>query len=268
MEKSRYALITGATSGIGKAFAKELAARKVNLIITGRRQEILEKVASEIRETSGVTVEVIIAELTREEDLNLLLSRIEEVKSLEFLINNAGFGTGNFFHRETIESQLDMLKVHSEVSIRLAHSAIPGMIDNRCGNIINLASIAARTIIPSSVIYSATKSFLVTFSEALHLELARHNIRIQALCPGFTRTDFHMKMELPKNILKNKGLSRWMTPEEVVKISLKTLKKKNRVVCVPGAMNRFVFWLTDFLPRRLKYSILGSSDNLYEFFSR
>ncbi|HOO70717.1 MAG TPA: SDR family oxidoreductase [Spirochaetota bacterium] len=267
MNHKPYAFITGATSGIGAEFARQLAARGMNLVLTGRRKDVIKNIAAEVKQKTGSDVEVIIAELSDPADLNRVISKIKKTQRLEYLVNNAGFGTNGFFHEESIVTQEIMLRVHADTTMKLTHAAIPGMIRNGHGAIINVASLSARVIMPSTVMYSATKAFLLAFSETLHLELARHNIKVQALCPGFTRSDFHHKMGLEQSILNNRGLTQWMAPDAVVRASLNALNKKNRVICVPGKGNAFLFNLVNFLPRSLFYKIAGASDSLQEYFA-
>ena len=244
----KTACITGASSGIGAAFAKRFAKEGYDLIITGRREEKLESL-SNILSKNKINVEVIISELSNDEDLDLLSEKIKKIKNLEILVNNAGFAKKNLFHEEDFSIHEMMLKVHNLALIKLCHAALPNMVSKGKGTIINVSSLGAFIPFPTNAIYSASKSFVKSFTESIHLELQGTGVKAQALCPGMTRTDFHEKMGFDKNIVyKDKGLMKAMAPDEVVDISLQYLEK-DRVLCVPGGNNRFHTFLFKILPQ-------------------
>lgn len=249
----RIACITGATSGIGAAFARRFASDGYNLIITGRRRERIQSLASEISSKYRVNVDVEIAELSDAATLEALANRVRGMKNLEILVNNAGFSIKEFFQSENFSSHEKMLKVHCLATMKLIHAALPNMVANSRGAIINVSSLSAFSPFPTNAAYSATKRFVLMFSESLHLELKGKGVRVQALCPGMTRTEFHERMGYDREkVYKRKGLMRAMSPEEVVDISLKCLKK-DRVVCIPGFHNKFTSILLKILPRSLIY---------------
>lgn len=253
--EKQIALITGATSGIGEAFGRRFGAEGYDLIITGRRQEKINRLANKLARTYNAKVEVVIAELSDPSDVDALAQRITNTKDLDILVNNAGFGTTKYFHNEDLKGQQNMVQVHVLAPMKLAHSAIPSMIARGKGVIINVASLNAFDPLPTAATYGGTKAFLSTFSEAIHMELAGTGLKVQALCPGFTRTDFHERIGIDKSKQKNVGIIRWMSPEKVVDISLKCLKK-NQVICIPGLWNRILlFSLPRLLPRSLYYKI-------------
>lgn len=248
------ALITGATSGIGAAFARRLAKDGCDLIITGRREEKIRDLAREIASSHSVSVEVVIAELSNPADLEKLAARIRGEANLEILVNNAGFGSRKEFFREPLEGQADMLAVHCLATLVLSHAALPAMISRGRGAIINVSSVSGYLVFPRSTVYAATKSFLVSFSEGLSMELAKKGVRVQALCPGFTRTDFHDRLGWDEKKKRNRWIVRWKSAEEVVDRSLRCLAK-NRVVCIPGIWNKLAVRLSGWLPRRLYYRL-------------
>ncbi|MHA1798001.1 MAG: SDR family NAD(P)-dependent oxidoreductase [Candidatus Helarchaeota archaeon] len=231
------ALITGASAGIGTEFARQLAALGFNLVLVARRKNRLEELATELQQKESIKVRVLTADLSIIEDIERVATEIKKMDNLDVLINNAGFGTRGFFHEVDFKSQLDMMTVHNTTPVYLCRAAIPNMIKRGRGVIINLSSLATFMSFPQSVMYNATKSFLNGFSECLALDLDEMGIRVQALCPGMTHTEFHSvgqyegydKSEIP-NFL-------WMTAEETVKQSLKALKK-NKVIFIPGRKNR------------------------------
>lgn len=231
------ALVTGASSGIGAAFARKLAALGYDLVLVARRADRLEALAAELRTGCGVQVAVALADLTRDEDVAHIEAVIRAIPSLDLLVNNAGVGAEGQFHLAAIGPQLDMIRLHVLASVRLARAALDGMVARRQGGIVNVASVAGFMALPSSVNYCATKGYLITFSRALALELAGTGVRVQALCPGFTHTEFH-------DDLKHFDKSRspgflWMPADAVVTSSLAGLAR-SQVVCIPGLGNRML----------------------------
>jgi len=239
--KPRTALITGASSGIGEAFARQLALEGYALILVARRQDRLTKLADELHQLYGVQIQVLAADLAQATEIEKVAQKIKQTENLSILINNAGFGFMGEFAETDLAKHLAMISVHITASVSLCHAALPGMLARKEGFLINVSSIAA--FFPSHPTYSATKMFLNSFSEALQTELTDSNIRVQALCPGFTRTEFH---DGPDFKAWNRSLipsKMWMTPAEVVSESLKALET-SQVICIPGAKNRQFVALT------------------------
>lgn len=258
---NKTALITGATSGIGAVFAEKFAARGYDLIITGRRKEKIQSIAEELKKKYSIDVTVISAELSDDKDIESVVSIIKNTENLEVLVNNAGFGKKNNFLEEDITTHENMLTVHCLATMKLTYAALPAMIQNGTGNIINVSSLAALFPLPKNPVYSATKSFINIFSESLHIQLKGTGVRIQALCPGMTRTDFHTRLGMDESeVYKDKGLGKAMTPEEVVDISLNCLEK-NKVICVPGSNNKFLSILPRILTKSQIYKILQKRDS-------
>lgn len=254
----KTACITGATSGIGAAFAKRFAVQGYDLIITGRRKEKIESLSNTLSKEYKIDVEVIIAELSNEKEIDLLAKKIKKTQSLEILVNNAGFAKENFFHKEDFSTSEVMLKVHNLAAIKLCHAVLSNMVSNKKGIIINVASLGAFFPLPINAVYAASKSFMKIFTESIHLELQGTGVKVQALCPGMTRTDFHEKMGFKKNTYyKDKGLLKAMTPEEVVAISLQYLKK-DKVLCIPGRYRQLLSFLLRFLPSKVIYKMVSS----------
>jgi short-subunit dehydrogenase len=249
----KNALITGATSGIGAAFAKKLGEDGYNLYITGRRKEIIEKLAQEIREKHHVAVEVIIADFTLSCEVDSFLEKIKYV-NFDFLVNNVGFGHEKRFLDDTYENQHRMLEAHIESLCKVTHLVAGKMRNLKKGRIINVSSLAAFSPASFNHLYSSTKSFIITFSEALHIELLPLGIHVQALCPGFTKSDFHRSMEIREKTFKNRGLVRWMRSERVAELSLKALEK-NGGLYIPGWSNKALYIIIKLLPRKWYYPI-------------
>lgn len=255
-DNEKTALITGATSGIGKEFARRFAGFGYNLIITGRRENKINVVADEIRKEFNISVEVIIVELSAASELEKLI-KIVENRNIDILVNNAGFGLNAFYYEANLDSFLKMETVHVKVPMEITYAVLKGMIRRDNGTIINVSSDGAFLLAPKNTVYSSTKAFLKTFTEGLNLEMKTKgkNIKLQALCPGLTRTDFHEKMGMDKSRQIDKGMIKWNTPKFIVDCSLKALKK-DRVVCIPGAKTRFLIGVLNLLPRKSYYNFM------------
>jgi short-subunit dehydrogenase len=251
----KKALITGATSGIGAAYAHGLAEQGYDLIITGRRRNIIESVACEIEKKFGVKVNVAIAELSDARDVDLLVEQIKKVCPVDVLVNNAGFTAKGYYHQEDIVEQEKMVLVQVIAMMKLTHAVLPGMIERKEGTIINLASLQAVTPMSLSTTYSSAKAFMKNFSMCLHCELRAHGIKVQCVLPGFTRTDLGRDIGVNMNVMKDKPARKWARPDEVVNTSLRELKKKNNVICIPGVGNKIAYMAAKIMPERLWYMI-------------
>lgn len=229
----RFAVITGASSGIGEEFSYQLAEKGYNLILIARRTELMEKISSKIKTNHKIEIEIITADLSKISDIDFIVSEITKFKNIHYLINNAGFGNFGLFEDVDWIKHQNMIIVHAIASTRLIHALLPQMKKNNDGVIINLASIGA--FVPGGV-YAASKGYLVNLSKGLKKSLKGYNIIVQALCPGCTYSGFHKTDEyrlsgidlytvIPKIA--------WMSSKQVVEISLKAVKKK-KVVVVTG----------------------------------
>lgn len=227
------ALITGASSGIGEAFARRLAADGFDLTLVARREDRLRALAVELSAAYGVSVDVLKADLARDEDIARVSKVIEGADDLSLLVNNAGFGTRGNFSEVPLSRHLDMIRVHDIASVALTWAALPGMIARGGGGIVNVSSVAAFFPSGGGVTYTATKAYLNNFSEALAAELHGTGVKVQALCPGFTYSEFH---ETPEYEGFDRGKipdALWMPAEVVVAESLAALNG-DRVIIVPG----------------------------------
>ncbi|SHI94832.1 hypothetical protein SAMN02745163_01083 [Clostridium cavendishii DSM 21758] len=253
--KEKLALITGATSGIGKSFAKKFASLGYNLIIIGRREPLIKKVAKELEYTYSVKVCTIISNLSNTNEIDALVEKIKH-NNIDVLINNAGFGTYDFFYNESLEKLLNMINLHVVCTTKLTYAILPGMLERNEGIIINVSSESAYLISPKSSVYSGTKAFVKLFTESLSLDLKNYNIKVQTLCPSFTKTDFHEKLGISKSEQINKGLIRWEEPEAVVEKSMKYLDK-NRTVCLCGGIiSKLLIELEHILPQKTYYNFV------------
>jgi hypothetical protein len=233
------ALITGASSGIGATFARRLAADGYGLILVARREERLAALAGDLGGRYGVVVQRLATDLAEPAGLEEVEKCVASCEPVDLLVNCAGFGARGDFVRVDFCRQLAMIQLHVLASVRLARAVLPGMLERDRGGIINVASLTAFIPLPGDATYSATKAYLVSFSQALHEELRGTGVRVQALCPGFTRTEFHSVEQLPESDLARIPATLWSSADEVVAASLRALPR-GPVVCVPGWKNRLI----------------------------
>ncbi len=245
------ACVTGASSGIGRSFAEQLAARGHDLIVTGRRLEKLEELERDLAERYGVTTEIRLLELSDRNALEVFATELANRDDLVYLVNNAGYGRGESFTEDGFSEHERMLAVHVTAPMRLAHAVAPVMKNAGAGAIINVSSLASLLASRSSLMYCATKACLNSFSESLALELEPHGVRVQLLLPGFTHTEFHRDSDLYPGKKRNRFLLRWMPAPQVVRLSLRDLDR-GRTICVPGTANKLLQLLTRLVPRRLR----------------
>lgn len=238
--KGRLALITGASSGLGEIFARRLAQAGMNVILVARREGLLRGLAGEFRDKFGVDADVCVADLVSEGDVARVVELIKERKP-SMLVNNAGFGLSTPFVESDIDSQIAMVRLHCETPVRLMHAALPSMIEERDGDIINVSSVAGFLSSPGSGSYCASKAYLTTLSKSLHLDVEPKGVRVQALCPGFTHTNFHGTASMVNFDKEDVPDRMWMDAEDVVETSLKALDR-NKSVVIPGFIYRFVVW--------------------------
>jgi short-subunit dehydrogenase len=246
-EARALAVVTGASSGIGRAFAREFARRGLDLLLTARRKDRLDALAGELGAGFGVKADVMQADLADAGQLKKVEDRIRASAQIEFLVNNAGFMTPETFTDMAIEEWDTMVRLHVLATVRLTHAALSGMIPRRRGNIINVASVAAFLPMTHNVTYCGTKAFLRVFTEALQMELHGTGVRVQVLCPGWTRTEM---LEKPRVDTSHITEAWWGSPDRVVGYSLDRLRR-GRLVCIPGWRNRALVRMCGSLPRPL-----------------
>jgi short-subunit dehydrogenase len=236
----RIAVITGAAGGLGSSFADQLAQQGYQLLLVDRRQSQLEQLCDAIGSRRGVRAEPCSVDLSNHEEVEQLGHRLQQMTDVELLVNNAGFGTVGYFVDTDATYLKDMALVHVVAPTILSRSVLPGMIERNRGAIINVASVAAWLQTTGNVQYGATKSYLAMFSIALREELRGTNVRVQALCPGFVRTEFHDAESMKGFHLRSSPQAHlWMSPEEVVSCSLRRLTG-NQVLVVPGLRYRIL----------------------------
>ena len=244
----KTALITGASSGIGEAFAKELASDKTNLILVARSADKLEQIASRLREQYSVEVDVIPCDLIAPQATHNLFEQISQKDSqIDLLINNAGFGDYGEFCTRNLSKQVEMIQLNITALVELTYLFLPGMKERRQGGIINVSSIAGFQPLPYMSVYSATKAFVLHFSEALWAENKNNGVSILALCPGATESNFAKVAEFPQSSF-GAGV-KLATAEEVVRDALSALAKNQSNIVTGSATNQIIVNLPRFLPR-------------------
>ena len=241
VRRGARALVTGASSGIGAAFARELAARGLNIVITARREDRLRELASELRQRSAVEVDTIVADLGEAGGLAQVVDAIA-ARPVDVLINNAGFGTHGAFVKLDPKREADEVALNCSAVVALAHAAAPSMVQRRSGAIVNVASTAAFQGLPYMAVYGATKAFVLSFSVGLAGELASDGVRVTALCPGPTETEFFEAGNVARFPMPSR------TSEQVVATALRAIER-GRSVALDGPFNAVLAAAPRFLPR-------------------
>ena len=245
------ALVTGASSGIGRAFAVELARRGTDLVVVARRQDKLEELAAEL--ASAVKVEVLAADLADPDQLAEVEARLADAeRPIDLLVNNAGFGTAGPFHELPVEREDEEIRLNVLALVRLTRAALPGMVERRRGSVVNLSSVSGEQPLPGWATYAATKAFVTSFSRAIAAELKGSGVHVLNVLPGFTRTEFQSHGNFGQHFIPGPV---WMTAEQVARKSLKALDR-GRSEVVPGPQNRFVALMTRLSPWPLTRLVL------------
>jgi short-subunit dehydrogenase len=252
----KLALVTGASSGLGADFAKELAAQGHDLFVTARRLERLQSLKKEIEEKHNVEVSVFAADLGDPDGANNVLDELKKQDmKVDVLINSAGYGTRSFILDKNPAHWQHMILVNLNSLVALTLGVLPTMVQNRRGKILNVSSTAGLQASPYFSVYAATKGFVLFFSEGLRKELKDRNtnVKVTCLCPGPTRTEFASVAEADTMSAPD---FMWMESREVVKIGLNSLEK-NEGVCIPGASNKIHACTAKWMPRNILTEMLG-----------
>lgn len=245
-QQQTYALVTGASRGLGRCFARMLAAKGLNLVLVARTGEKLEVIADELRSRHGIVVEKIPFDLAQPGAGERLADELTvRALHIDLLINNAGFGDQGRFIELSLERQVQMITLQNATVIELTHRLLPAMIERKQGGVINVSSMAGFQPIPYASVYSATKAFLTTFSLALEAEMSSLGVRVVTVCPG--RLAVAAEDIDPTATLK-KFPGGEKTHELVVNEALRKLERDGGLI-IPGGVNKFAAFAERFIPR-------------------
>ena len=238
-----WALVTGATAGIGESFTRLLAENNYNIILVARDLPRMQERARELETRFKVSTHVIQADLATDDGCAIVEKYITS-NQIDVLINNAGFGLNKAFTMSELVAEQQMMDVLVRTPMRLMHSALPGMKERDKGIVINVSSVAGYIAGGS---YSAAKSYLTVISESLNTELAATNVKVSALCPGFTRTEFHQRARMSMKGLPN---FMWINSDDLVAQSWSDALK-GKAVSIPGWQYQLLVFVIQTLPRTL-----------------
>ena len=240
---AKWAIITGASSGIGKALAYEFGSGGFNLLLTGRNIETLHAVAADCSAKFHVVTDILAADLSKTDEIDRLVDGItSQPRRYEVLINNAGFGIHGPFVSTDVEANVDLVNVQITAALRLTRAVLPSMVARRSGKILNVASVYSFSPVPLQSVYSACKAFLFSFSSSLRYELKETGVTVTVFCPGVTQTEFRSRAGIAEK-RKDSG----MTAEAAAQIAfLETMRGKS--VVVPGLLNRLYVSVARLLP--------------------
>jgi len=246
----RYALITGASAGIGKEFARQLAQQGWHLVLTARREDTLKTLCSELSDTYNIDAHAVAGDLGDPNEPQRIYDYCQQHQlNVAMLINNAGFGIPGDFDASDWDTHNNMLQVMLMAVVHLTHLFYPAMKAAKYGRIIQVASLAGfAPPTAGHTLYAATKSFLIKSAQSLHLEAAEHGVHVSALCPGFTYTEFH-DVNGTREMVNNLPKGMWMSAEDVVKQGLEAVEK-NQEVKINGRKNNVIAYLSQAIPDR------------------
>jgi short-subunit dehydrogenase len=247
-----HALVTGASSGIGESIARKLGKAGVGMVLVARRKDRLDAIAAQYP-----NVEVIVADLTTDAGLAAVLERLRDDTRpvIDLVVNNAGFGTSGPFADADPERLSREISLNINALTRISHEAVRNMRPRGRGYLLNVSSIASFQPGPDLAVYAATKAFVTSLTEALHEELRGSGIRVTALCPGLTRTEF-------QSVSNTSGLESnfpefvWMSADDVARDGLRAVAD-GKALCVPGLVNKSLATVSTFTPRGLARRIAG-----------
>lgn len=253
-------LITGASAGIGKEFARIYARRKHNLILVARREDALRQLSEQLRTEYGVTAHVIPVDLADPDGASAVKQAVDTAGiEVSLLVNNAGFGINGAFARVDEQSHLDIIQVNITSLVRLTRMFLPGMLNRGAGGIMNVASTAAFVPGPMMAVYYATKAFVLSFTEALANEVAGSGVKVSCLCPGATLTEFQIRSGMDKTNLFKSGSV--MSAQTVAEMGVNGLER-NQTVVICGATNQFAVTTSRFVPRKVTTAIVRRLQDL------
>jgi short-subunit dehydrogenase len=249
--KNGWVIITGASSGIGKALAFEFAAGGFNLLLAARNEAALNEVATQCRSKHGVETEVVASDLSCTESLDQLISVLNrDSRQFEVLVNNAGFGIHGDFASTDIEQNIQLVNVQLIAALRLTRTVLPGMIARHGGRILNVASVYSYSPVPFQSVYAACKAFLLSFSSALQNEIKGTGVTVTVFCPGVTQTEFRSRAGIGE-----KREDSGMTAEAAARIAYRETLRGTHIV-IPGFANRLFAVASRILPTEVVSNLI------------
>jgi len=259
VQQAPWALVTGASAGIGAEFCRQLAGQGYQLVLVARRTDKLQALADELQHLHATQSLIITADLAQKDACQAIIRRLEQENiSVEYLVNNAGYGLPGSFHVPGWQEHADFIQVMMTAVCELTRCILPGMRERGRGFIVNVASVAGLVSTTAGhTLYAASKAFLIKFSEALALENVQNGVKICALCPGFTYSEFHDVNGTREMISQLPGFL-WLDAKDVVADTIKAMSAENvKPVLIPGRqykaivfMNRYLPWLAAMLSKR------------------
>lgn len=250
--QGKWALITGASSGIGEQFARQLAKQGSHLVLVARSKGRLESLASELRKTYNIQAEVMAMDLAKEGAPSELYRQCRQLKvEIELLVNNAGFATHGLFEQVSGERQHEEVMLNVAAVVDMTHLFLPDMLRRSSGTVINVASTAGFQPLPYMAVYGATKAFVLSFTQALWFENRNRGVAFFALCPGATDTGFFHVVGAEEAAVGRKD-----TPERVVEAALRALKE-GKMYVVPGLQNYLGAQMSRFMTRKQSLRLVG-----------
>lgn len=253
--------MTGASAGIGAALAREFAAAGWDLALTARREEPMVALAREFKSEFGTTSHILPADLSKPGACADILARLKKKGAVvDGLVNNAGYGLTGYYMHNDWQAHKDFLTLMLEAPCEMAHLVLPGMRERGFGRILNVASLAGH--VPGSrghTLYAATKSFLIKFSQSLSMELGVDGIKVSALCPGFTYSEFHDVNDTRDAVDKLPDWM-WMSADEVAESGFMALEK-GQAVHIPGRSNKLIAGLAKILPESIALSLMNKNSD-------
>lgn len=261
--EGRTALVTGASAGIGKAFAERLAAEGYQVVLTARRAERLQSLAEALTRAHGVAAEVVVADLAdRSAPPALVEELVRRGRHVDLLVNNAGYGVPGRFDHPTWAEHEAFLQVMVGAVCELSYLLVPGMVERGWGRVINVASLAGHLPAPAGhTLYAASKAFVIRFSEALHAEYAAHGVHTTAVCPGFTLSEFHDVTGTRDKVSRMPGFM-WMDAPTVARQGYAAVMHGTPVY-INGRVNRTLAWLGRVLPQGMVRRAVSASGASY-----
>jgi hypothetical protein len=244
----RSALVTGASSGLGREFVRLLAAGGVSLVLVARRVDRLDALAAEMIDRHGVEVEVLAADLSEEEELIRVEKRLADPhRPIELLVNNAGFARAGSLAELPVETELAKVAVNVIAPVRLSRAVLPEMIARRKGGVLFVSSLVSQLPMPRSATYGATKAFLTSLSESVYMEVKNHDVHVTSLAAGLVRTEFHTTAGIDVSDIPKVA---WVEPERVARAGLAAVAA-GKVTVVPGAINKLQIPMFKLAPRAM-----------------